>query len=105
MLWVSLCWAKPHPAPPSPLCPPQGLGVQQEQVGRMLQHCPALFSWAAQERAAVLVAELLSERVGLSARQAAELFVACPALANTHHVMPSLVKMVAAHHADSLGGH
>ena len=93
------------PAPPRPAPHLQGLGVEQEQVGRMLQHCPALFSWAAEERAAVLVAELMGDRVGHSVRQAAELFVACPALANTRHVMPSLVKLVAEHHADSLGGH
>ena len=44
--------------------------------------------------------ELMGARVGKSAGQAAELFVRCPALANTRHVMPSIVRLVAEHHGD-----
>lgn len=32
----------------------QQLGMQQEQLGRLLLRCPLLFSWPAEQRAAVL---------------------------------------------------
>ena len=65
----------------------------------MLQHCPALFSWPAAERAAVLFGELLGDAAAQrSAAQAGELFVVCPALANTRHIMPSIVRWAAEHH-------
>lgn len=48
----------------------------------------------------VLLAELMGERCGRSAAQAAELFIRCPALANTRHVMPSIVRLVSDNHAD-----
>ncbi|PRW51014.1 putative aarF domain-containing kinase chloroplastic [Chlorella sorokiniana] len=68
----------------------KGMGIGVELVGRMLQHCPALFSFPAEERAEVLMSELMGPAVGKSAQAAAELFVRCPALANTRHVMPSI---------------
>lgn len=46
------------------------------------------------------MSELMGPAVGKSARAAAELFVRCPALANTRHVMPSIVRLVAEHHGD-----
>ena len=42
----------------------------------------------------------LMGKVGRTAEQAADLFIRCPALANTRHVMPSVVKLVAEHHGD-----
>jgi hypothetical protein len=78
----------------------KGMGIGVELVGRMLQHCPALFSFPAEERAEVLMSELMGPAVGKSAQAAAELFVRCPALANTRHVMPSIVRLVADHHGD-----
>lgn len=53
-----------------------------------------------QERAEVLMSELMGENVGKSAEQAGELFVRCPALANTRHIMPSIARVVAAQHGD-----
>lgn len=78
----------------------QHLGLGLETVGRMLQACPALFSFPAEERAEVLLAELMGERCGRSVAQAAELFIRCPALANTRHVMPSIVRLVSDNHGD-----
>ena len=72
--------------------------MDTELVGRMLQHCPALFSHPAEERAAVLMSELMGGRIGHTAAQAARLFVRCPALANTRHVMPGIIKLVSEHH-------
>lgn len=61
---------------------------------------PSLLSHTVpQERCEVLMGELMGARVGKSAGQAAELFVRCPALANTRHVMPSVARLVAQHHA------
>ena len=48
----------------------------------------------------VLLAELMGERCGRSVAQAAELFIRCPALANTRHVMPSIVRLVSDNHGD-----
>lgn len=53
-----------------------------------------------QERAEVLLGELMGDAIGKSAQQAAELFVRCPALANTGHIMPSIVRVVAEHHGE-----
>lgn len=58
-----------------------------------------MHSHALQERAQVLMGELMG-KVGRTAEQAADLFIRCPALANTRHVMPSVVKLVAEHHGD-----
>lgn len=44
--------------------------------------------------------ELMGDSIGKSAAQAAELFIRCPALANTRHLMPSIVRVVADHHGD-----
>ena len=76
----------------------QALGLDSVAVGRLLQHCPAMFSFPAEERAAILFAELMGDRVARTASQAADLFVRCPALGNTKHVLPELVKVVAEHH-------
>lgn len=46
------------------------------------------------------MSELMGPAVGKSAEAAAELFVRCPALANTRHVMPSVVRVVADHHGN-----
>ncbi|KAL4425134.1 hypothetical protein ABPG77_008239 [Micractinium sp. CCAP 211/92] len=78
----------------------QRLGLDLDTVGLVLQACPALFSFPAEERAEVLLAELMGERCGRSASQAAKLFIRCPALANTRHVMPSIVQLVSENHAD-----
>ena len=48
----------------------------------------------------MLMGELTGPAVGKSPQAAAELFVRCPALANTRHVMPSIVRLVADHHGD-----
>ena len=88
-----------HTSPPPGL---QSLGIGIEGVARLLQHCPALFSWPPQQRAEPLFAELMGERLGLGAAEAAEVLVCCPALANTKHVMPSIVRLVAHTRADSL---
>ncbi len=76
--------------------------MNSETIGRLLQTCPALFSHPCEERAAPLLAEMLGPRVGLLPTQAAEVFARCPALGNTRHTMPSLVKLVAEHHAPKL---
>lgn len=56
-----------------PLCPPpsalQALGIPAPLVGRMLQHCPALFSYPAAERAAPLLEALMGASVGLGPTQ------------------------------------
>lgn len=70
----------------------QGLGLPT--VGRMLQHCPALFSFPSEERVEVLLAELTGENCGRSVEEAAELFISCPSLASTRHVMPSIARVV-----------
>lgn len=62
-------------------------------VGRVLQHCPALFAHPPAARALPLMAELTG-REGLPAPLAAEVFVNCPALANTRNLMPSIVHLV-----------
>jgi hypothetical protein len=77
----------------------QGLGLGPEAVGRLLQRCPALFAFPPEERAAVLFGELTGGRLARSAAQAAALLEACPALANTRHVLPELAKLVAEHHS------
>ena len=72
----------------------QRLGLTAPTVGRLATHCPALFAFAAEERAVVLFSELMAEDLGLSAEEAADLLCKCPALANTKHVMPQIVKVV-----------
>ena len=42
----------------------------------------------------------MDDRCGRTAADAAELFIRCPALANTRHVMPSVVRVVLANQAD-----
>jgi hypothetical protein len=59
----------------------QGLGIEQGQLGRLLRRCPMLFSWPAEQRAAVLFSQLM--RLGLSAGQAADCFKQQPQAAAT----------------------
>jgi hypothetical protein len=77
----------------------QALGIAAPLVGRMLQHCPALFSYPAPDRAAPLLEALMGAGVGLGPTQAAEVFVCCPALGNTRNVMPAIVRLVVEQHA------
>ncbi|KAI3427420.1 hypothetical protein D9Q98_010335 [Chlorella vulgaris] len=67
----------------------QGLGIDQGQLGRLLRRCPTLFSWPAEERAAVLFSQLM--RLGLSAGQAADCFGQQPFAAG----MPSFEAAIA----------
>ena len=73
------CTPRLAPAPPAahrrpppvlrPNPPWQSLGIAPPLVARMLQHCPALFSYPAADRAAPLLAELMGERLGLQPMQ------------------------------------
>jgi hypothetical protein len=58
----------------------QGLGIDQGQLGRLLCRCPELFSRPSEERAGVLLSQLM--RLGLSARQAADCFGQQPVVAH-----------------------
>jgi hypothetical protein len=50
----------------------QALGIAAPLVGRMLQHCPALFSYPAPDRAAPLLEALMGAGVGLGPTQVHE---------------------------------
>ncbi|KAI3427399.1 hypothetical protein D9Q98_010314 [Chlorella vulgaris] len=58
----------------------QGLGIHQAQLGRLLCRCPVLFSRPSEERAGLLLSQLM--RLGLSARQAADCFGQQPVVAH-----------------------
>jgi hypothetical protein len=66
----------------------QGLGVDQGQLGRLLCRCPALFSWPLEERAGVLLSQLM--RLGLSAGQVADCFKTQPEAATTPSFEPAI---------------
>jgi uncharacterized protein (DUF1501 family) len=66
----------------------QGLGIAQDQLGRLLSRCPVLFSWPSEERAGVLFSQLM--RLGLSSGQAACCCVRGPAIAGSITFEPAI---------------
>jgi hypothetical protein len=71
----------------------QGLGVDQDQLGRLLFRCPLLFSRPSEERAGVLFSQLM--RLGLSAGQAASCFELQPQAAQTSTFKPAIAVLAA----------
>ena len=58
------------------------LGLMQAQLGALLLRCPLLFSWPAEQRAAVLFEQQLMGWLGLTAAEAARCFEQWPTAAN-----------------------
>jgi hypothetical protein len=61
--------------------------MEQRQVARLLQRCPLLFSWPAEQRAGVLFGQLMA--LGLSAAQAALCFERAPSAAGSPSFEPA----------------
>jgi hypothetical protein len=80
----------------------QGLGIEQAQLGRLLCRCPLLFSRTAEERAGVLLSQLM--RLGLSAGQAADCFETQLVAANTPSLEPAIAVVAPLLAAGSKGG-
>ena len=78
-----------------------GLAVGLMQLGQMLQHCPYLFSWPPEQRAAALFGELMG--VGLAAEQAVQCFIKYPEAAVVSSFAAGLAELAAilAHSQDS----
>jgi hypothetical protein len=70
----------------------QGLGIEQDQLGRLLCRCPKLFSRPAEERAGVLFSQLM--RLGLSAGLAAACFETQPVAANNRSFEAAIAVLV-----------
>ncbi len=69
------------------------VGLTTQQVGQLLERCPVLFSWPAEQRAAVLFGELMT--VGLTAAAAAACFVAYPTAAACSALTPGIAEAAA----------
>ncbi len=85
----------------------QAVGLTAQQVGQLMECCPALFSWPPEQRAAVLFGQLLG--AGLTAMEAATCFATYPPAAKSTTLSPGLAELAAilAHSKDrdsSLGG-
>ncbi|PRW05900.1 acetolactate synthase isoform A [Chlorella sorokiniana] len=80
------------------------VGLTAPQAGQLLERCPYLFSWPAEQRAAVLFGELLGS--GVTAPAAAQCFVAYPKAAETTTLAPGLAELAAilAHSEEKQGG-
>ncbi|PRW05909.1 RNA polymerase sigma factor [Chlorella sorokiniana] len=83
------------------------VGLTAQQVGQLLELCPALFSWPPEQRAAVLFGELLG--AGVTAPAVAQCIATYPGAAETTTLAPCLGEAAAilAHSEDrdsSLGG-
>ncbi|PRW05885.1 hypothetical protein C2E21_9406 [Chlorella sorokiniana] len=69
------------------------VGLTVPQAGQLLERCPVLFSWPAEQRAAVLFGELLE--AGLTAAAAARCFGSFIAAANPTTLAPGLAELAA----------
>ena len=80
------------------------VGLTQQQVGQLLERCPYLFSWAPEQRAAVLFGQLLG--AGVTAAAAAQCLCFFPPAAQCTSFAPGLAELAAilAHSQDREGG-
>ncbi len=80
------------------------VGLTAQQVGQLLECCPALFSWPPEQRAAVLFGQLLG--AGLTAADAAQCFAVFPKTAEYTALAPGLAEAAAilAHSQDRQEG-
>ena len=96
----SLCAAAAHLRSPA-------VGLTRQQAGQLLQGCPDLFSWPPEQRATVLIGELMG--AGLAAEEAAQCFIKFPEAAVVNSFAAGLAELAAilAHSQDRdsrLGG-
>ncbi len=80
------------------------VGLTRQDVGQLLEHCPELFSWPPEQRAAVLFGELLA--AGLTPTAAAQCFKRNAMAAKFTSCAAGLAELAAilAHSEDRLGG-
>ena len=69
----------------------QQLGLQREQLGLLLLRCSYLFSWPADQRAAVLFGQLMG--LGLTAAEAARCFEQAPVVARMRSFEPAIKEL------------
>ena len=76
------------------------VGLSQQQVGQLLERCPALFSYPPEQRAAVLVGQL--QGAGVTAAAAAACFRCYPKAAERTTLAPGLAEaaVILAHSED-----